>query len=217
MIRVVLTDDHDVVRLGMRALLAAAPDIEVVGEASDGAATLRLCAQVLPDVVVMDLSMDGMDGLEATRQLLMRADPPKVLALTMHDEEDYLIPALEAGVSGYIVKDAASAALLDAIRTVASGRTWVRPSAAPVLARGWLRRNAQSETRRAFESLSDREREVFTRTARGLSASAIGEQLHVSPKTVDTYRRRVNDKLGIQKRSEYVRLALELGVLTPDP
>ena len=217
MIRVVIVEDHDVVRMGLRALLAGAADIELVGEASDGAAALRLCADLKPNVVVMYLSMEHTDGISATRQLLRRPDPPAVLVLTMHDEEDYLIPALEAGASGYIVKAAAGSALLEAVRAVASGRTWVRPSAASVLARGWVRRSAQGELRALYETLSEREREVFIGTARGHSATRIGDQLHVSPKTVDTYRRRVNDKLGISDRSDYVRIALELELLTSNP
>ena len=217
MIRVVIVDDHDVVRLGLRALLATAADVELVGEARAGREALLQCAELAPDVVVMDLSMDDVDGLQVTRQLVRRGNPPKVLALTMHDEEDYLIPALEAGASGYIVKDAASADLLAAIRAVARGETWVRPSAAHVLARGWVRRSAQSELRGQYDSLSERECEVFLHVAKGLSATQIGAELHLSPKTVDTYRRRVNDKLSISQRSDYVRIALELGLLTPDP
>lgn len=216
-IRVLIADDHAVVRLGLRALLSAAPDIELVGEATDGESALRLCTEVRPQVAVLDLSMPGVDGLEATRRLVRRPEPPKVLILTMHDEEDYLIPALEAGASGYIVKEAASVDLLAAIRAVAGGQTWVRPSAAHVLARGWVRRNAQGELRQAYESLSDREREVFRLTALGHSANRIGEILHVSPKTVETYRRRVSDKIGISDRSDYVKLALELGVLSAEP
>ena len=216
-IRVVLVDDHAVVRLGLRALLAASSEIEVVGEASDGQEALRLCSDTLPDVVIMDLTMSGMDGLEATRVLLRRPDPPRVLALTMHEEADYLIPALEAGASGYIVKAAASTDLLAAIRAVANGQTWVRPSAAPVLAEGWARRTAQGERRAEFEGLSEREREVFRLTAEGHPARRIGELLYVSPKTVESYRRRVNEKLGISDRSEYVRIALELGILGTKP
>ncbi|MEZ4238249.1 MAG: response regulator transcription factor [Myxococcota bacterium] len=216
-IRLVIADDHAVVRLGLRALVGNAPDMELVGEAEDGAELLRLCTSVQPDVVLMDLSMAGMDGLEATRRLVRRPDPPKVLALTMHEEEEYLIPALEAGASGYIVKAAASSELLEAVRAVASGQTWVRPTAAHVLARGWVRRSAQSDLRTGYDSLSDREREVFRLTAQGHPASRIGELLHLSPKTVDTYRRRINDKLRISDRSDYVRIALELGVLSADP
>ncbi len=217
MIRVVIADDHEVYRMGLRALLAGAADVELLGEANSGEAVLQLCARLSPDVVLMDLSMGGMDGLEATRQLLQRPDPPKVLVLTMHEEEDYLIPALEAGVSGYVVKVSASSTLLSAVRAVASGTTWVSPSAAPVLAEGWARRAAQQGARARYDSLSDRERQVFLLTAQGYPASHIGERLHLSPKTVDTYRRRVNDKLQIADKSEYIRLALALDLLSPSP
>jgi two-component system response regulator NreC len=217
MIRVVIADDHAIVRIGVRALLDTAPDVEVVGEAGSGEEALRLCTDLRPDVVVLDLSMTGIDGLETTRRLRRRSEPPKVLALTMHEEDDYLIPALEAGVHGYIVKSAASAELLDAVRAVARGKTWVRPSAAPILARGFSRRAAREELHAVYEQLSEREREVFRLIAQGHATTRIGELLHVSPKTVDTYRRRVNDKLGTTDRSDYVRLALELGLLTPGP
>ncbi len=214
-IRVLLADDHDVVRIGLRALLASAPDIDVVGEAASGAEALALCATLAPDVVVMDLALGDTDGLTVTRQLVRRGNAPRVLALTMHEEEDYLIPALEAGATGYLVKAAASADLLGAIRAVAQGATWVRPAAAPVLARGWQRRSAQGQLRERYETLSDRERDVFRMTAQGHSAARIGEILFLSASTVETYRRRVNDKLQLSERSEYVRVALELGVLTP--
>ncbi len=216
-IRVVIADDHAVVRLGLRALLAQSADIEVVGEASDGAEALRKCAELRPNVVIMDLSMEGMDGLEAIRQLTRRPDAPRVLAVTMHDESDYLVPALDAGATGYIVKAAASTELLEALRAVAAGRAWVRPSAAPILARRWVKRSAQEDLRAAYELLSEREREVFRLTAEGHSAARIGEILRVSPKTIETYRRRVNDKLGIAERPEYVRVALELGILAAPP
>lgn len=217
MIRVVIADDHQLVRLGLRSLLAGASDIELVGEADGGEAALRLCADLTPDVVVLDLSMEGVDGLETMRRLKQRAVVPKILALTMHEEESYLIPALEAGANGYIVKAAASTALLDAIRTVARGDSWVSPTAAPVLAQGWARRAAHQELRSRYDTLSERERQVFLRVARGHSATHIGEQLHVSPKTVDTYRRRVNEKLGTDDRSDYVQIALKLGLLSTDP
>ncbi len=216
-IRVLLVDDHDVVRVGLRALLERVPGIEVVGEASNGDQALTRATELRPDVVVMDLSMGGTDGLTAIRQLARRSDPPRVLTLTMHEEEDYLIPALEAGANGYLVKSSASADLVEAIRAVARGATWVRPSAAGVLARGWQRRSAQGELRERFEALSGREREVFLLTAQGHAASRIGEMLFLSVSTVETYRRRVNDKLHITERSDYVRVALELGVLTPTP
>ena len=215
-IRVVLADDHAVVRLGLRTLLGSAPDIVVVGEATDGVEALALCRELQPDVVVMDLSMSGMDGATATRALVAAGSRTRVLVLTMHDEEEYLIPLLDAGASGYVVKSAVSTELLDAIRTVAAGRTFVRPEAARVLADGWTRRSATDEARQRHEQLSERERTVFALMAQGYSTSQIGERINVSAKTVDTYRRRINEKLGLSERAEYVRLALRLGVLTPE-
>ena len=215
-IRVLLADDHGVVRLGLRTLLGAAPDVEVVGEASDGREALAQAEALAPDIVVMDLSMDGMDGVAATRELarLRGSRPtPRVLVLTMHDEEEYLIPLLEAGASGYVVKDAASTELLDALRVVAAGRTYVRPSAAHVLAEGWTRRAQQDGARTRYESLSERERAVFVLIAQGYTPSQIGERLHISAKTADTYRRRINEKMGFSERADYVRHALELGLL----
>jgi DNA-binding NarL/FixJ family response regulator len=160
--------------------------------------------------------MTGMDGVTATRELARLLPSVRVIALTMHDEEDYLIPLLEAGAAGYIVKDAASSDLLDAIRTVASGRQYVRPSAARVLAAGWTRRAAQDQARAAYDTLSERERDVFRQMAQGYSSSQIGARLFISAKTVDTYRRRINEKLGFTDRSDYVRLALDLGLLTSE-
>jgi DNA-binding NarL/FixJ family response regulator len=214
-IRVVLVDDHSVFRLGLKAVLAGAPDIEVVGEASDGEEALRLCARLNPDLAVMDLTMTGMDGIAATRQLATERSGTRVLVLTMHDEEDYLIPLLEAGASGYIVKSAAARELVDAIRRVAAGEVFVRPAAAPVLAKGWTRRATRGEARALYVTLSDRERDVLQLFAQGYTSAQIGERLRISSKTVDTYKRRINEKTGLAERAEYVKLALELGLLAP--
>lgn len=214
-VRVVLADDHVIVRLGLRTLLAADPGIAVVGEAEDGAAAVELCERLQPDVVVMDLVMRGMDGMTATREIARRFPAIRVLALTMHDEEDYLIPVLEAGASGYIVKDSASADLLEAVRSVAAGRVFVRPAAARVLAEGWTRRSAQDEARARYATLSERERGVFGFMAQGYSSSQIAERLFISAKTVDTYRRRINEKMGFSERADYIRLAVDLGLLAP--
>lgn len=212
-VRVVLIDDHDVVRLGLRALLDAAPDISVVGEASDGHGAIALDERLSPDVLVMDLSMDGMDGATATREIVRRRPGARIVVLTMHDEEDYLIPLLEAGAQGYVVKSAVTTDLLPAVRTVAAGRVYVRPAAARVLAEGWTRRAGQDEMQARYRTLSDRERDVFRMLAQGYSAAQIGERLFISAKTVDTYRRRINEKLAIEDRAELVRLALRLGVM----
>jgi DNA-binding NarL/FixJ family response regulator len=212
-VRVLLVDDHSVVLLGLRTLLSADPSIDVVGEARDGREALALCDRLLPDIVIMDLVMEGMDGMTATRALVAKHPNIRVLALTMHDEEDYLIPILEAGASGYIGKGAVSSDLLDAVRTIAAGNTYVRPEAARVLASGWARRAAQDEARTRYDSLSERERDVFGLMAQGYTAVQIGERLFISAKTVDTYRRRINEKMGFTERSEYIRLALDLGLL----
>lgn len=212
-VRVLVVDDHDVVRLGLRTLLGAAPDVTIVGEASDGGEALALDARLVPDVVVMDLSMTGMDGAAATRELVRRRPGARVVILTMHDEEEYLIPLLEAGAQGYVVKSAVTTDLLPAVRAVAAGRVFVRPAAARVLAEGWTRRTAQDEAQARYDTLSERERAVFRLLAQGYSAAQIGDRLNISAKTVDTYRRRVNDKLGTQEKAELVRLALRLGVL----
>ncbi len=213
-IRLLIVDDHTVMRLGLRTLLMSAePGIEVVGEAASGEEGIALAESLRPDVVIMDVSMSGMDGVEATRELVRRQLPTRVLALTMHDEDAYLVPLLEAGALGYLVKSAASTTLLSAVRTVASGRRFVRPEAAMVLAEEVGRRSATAELRRRFESLSERERTVLTLIARGYSTSQIGERLYISAKTADTYRRRINEKLEISDRADYVRFALELRLL----
>lgn len=216
-IRVLLVDDHAVVRLGLRTLLTSYEDMQVIGEASDGQDALDFCAKHLPDVVVLDLTMTGMDGLTATREIARRFPTVRVLVLTMHDEEDYLIPLLEAGAAGYMVKDAASSELIEAIRAAASGRVFVRAAAAEVLAAGWTRRASQDPARAAYATLSDREREVFRLMAQGFTSTEIGERLFISAKTVDTYRRRINEKMGFAARSDYIRLALDLGLLVNSP
>jgi DNA-binding NarL/FixJ family response regulator len=212
-IRILLADDHDVMRLGLRTLLDSTAHIRVVGEARDGKEALDLFDSVRPDVVLMDVSMAGMDGVTATRELVRRQPNACVLALTMHDEDAYLVPLLDAGAMGYVVKSAASALLLDAVQTVASGRRYVRAEAAQVLADELARRRTRGELESRHETLSARERAVFLSMAQGHSSSEIGERLHISAKTVDTYRRRINDKLEIATRADYVRLALALGLL----
>ncbi len=216
-IRVVLADDHGVFRLGLKALLSAERDIDVVGEASDGQEALRLCAKLAPDLVIMDLAMAGLDGVAATRQLVAQRSPTRVLVLTMYEEEEYLIPLLEAGASGYIVKSAAAKELVDAVRTVMAGEVFVRPAAAPVLAKGWTRRASQGEAQALYVNLSERERTVLRLFAEGYTPSQIGERLSISPKTVDTYRRRIAEKTGLAERPDYVQLALELGLFKAPP
>ena len=215
LIRVVLADDHAVVRAGLKAVLGTAKDIDVVGEANNGREALALVDRFKPDVVVMDLSMAEMDGTTATKEIVAKGVATRVLVLTMHAEEDYLVPLLEAGAAGYLVKSAADRELVDAVRTVARGELYVRPAAARVLAQGIKKREERSDDRARFERLTEREQEVLRLTAHGYTAPEIGEKLFISPKTVDTYKQRINEKLGLSHRADYVKLALKLGLLVP--
>lgn len=215
-IRVMLADDHQVVRTGLRAVLGAAPDIIVVAEASCGREAVALAERVKPDVIVMDLSLGDINGLEATRQILAGDRHPRVLVLTMHEEEEYLSEALEAGAVGYLVKSAAHQELVNAVRSVAFGEVYVRPAAAQVLARRMRSSPSQSTDSARFERLTGRERDVLRMVAQGYTAPDIGHRLSISPKTVDTYKQRISEKLGLGTRPEYVRFALRLGLLVPE-
>lgn len=212
-IRVILADDHLVVRAGLKALLGATKDIQVVGEATNGVDALALVERLTPDVAVFDLDMPQMDGAAATRELVARNTATRVLILTMHDEDEYLVSLLEAGAAGYLVKNAADRELADAVRAVASGDTYVQPSAARALARQLAHRTERSDERQQYQGLSERERDVLVLVAGGYSASEIGEKLFISPKTVETYKQRISEKLGLSHRSDYVQLCLRLGLL----
>jgi DNA-binding NarL/FixJ family response regulator len=213
LIRVVLADDHAVVRAGLRAVLGTAKDISVVGEASNGREAVDLVERLKPDVLITDLSMPDMDGSAATKAIIDRHLATKVLVLTMHVEEEYLVPLLEAGASGYLVKSAADRELVAAVRAVAYGDTYVSPGASGVLIKGLRRKDPAQEERDRFESLTQRERDVLRFVAQGYSAPEIGERLFISPKTVDTYKQRIHEKLGVAHRAEYVQFALKLGIL----
>lgn len=217
LIRVILADDHAVVRTGLKAVLGASRDIEVVGEASNGADAIALVERLDPDVIVMDLSMEPMDGAAATRQITEKKLRARVLILTMHAEEDYLLPVLEAGAAGYLMKNAADRELVEAVRTVARGDMFIRPSAARILAHGIGKKDPLAEERARFDRLTEREQDVLKLTAQGYSAPEIGERLFISPKTVDTYKQRIGDKLGLTHRAEYISFALKLGLLTEQP
>ena len=212
-IRVVLVDDHAILRTGLKAVLGAAPEIDVVGEAAGGHEAVALLEHTAADVVVMDLSMVDGDGMTATRTITAKGDGVRVLVLTMHAEEAYLEAVLEAGASGYLVKTSADRELVAAVRAVARGEVWVQPSAARVLAQGARKREEHASDRARYERLTERERAVMVLIAEGYTAPEIGEQLAISPKTVDTYKQRINDKLGLTHRADYVKLALKLGLL----
>ena len=212
-IRVILADDHAVVRAGLKAVLSTARDIEVIGEARNGSEAVALAERFKPDIVVMDLSMPDLDGTAATKQIVEKGLPSKVLVLTMHAEEDYLVPLMEAGAAGYLVKSATDRELVDAVRAIAHGDVYVRPAAARVLAKNLTKKDPEKANRERFEKLTQREQDVLRLVAQGFSAPEIGERLYISPKTVDTYKQRIQEKLGLAHRSDYVQFALKLGLL----
>jgi DNA-binding NarL/FixJ family response regulator len=212
-IRLLLVDDHTLLRSGLRMLLTAEPDFEVVGEAASGEEAVVLAAELRPDVVLMDLSMPGIGGLEAIRRIAAAQLPTRVLALTVHAESEYLMPVLEAGGSGYVTKHSADRELGDAIRVVARGDVFLYPSAARVLAQTLRTPTPTPRESDPVHLLSPREREVLTLTAEGYSSTEIGERLGLSHKTVETYRQRLMDKLEMRHRSDLVRFALSRGLL----
>ena len=211
-IRVLLVDDHAVMRAGLRALLSTEPDVEVVGEGATGEEGVELAMRLVPDVVVMDLSMPGMGGMAATRRIAASGLPIRVLVLTLHGEREYLLPLLEAGGAGYLTKGSADHELIEAIRVVARGDVYLDPGAARFLVTSF-RVPREPERESPLSRLSAREREVLTLAAEGYSSTEIGERLGISGKTVETYRERLMDKLDLHHRSELVRLALREGLL----
>ena len=215
-IRVLLVDDHAVVRAGLRALLEAEDGITVVGEAGTGEEGVLKAQGLRPDVVLMDLSMPGAGGLEATRRIAELGQGIRLLVLTVHGAEEYLLPVLEAGGSGYVTKQSAEHELVEAIRTVASGDPYLYPSSARLLLERYRHAARSTAPTDLLSSLSDREREVLALTAEGFTAPEIGERLGIGPATVDTYRQRLMTKLGLHHRSELVRFALRTGLLAAD-
>ena len=211
-ITVVLADDHAVLRSGLRSLLDAEPDIEVIGEAGDGDEAVELVKNLRPAVVVMDLSMPGKGGIAATREIVAGETETRVLVLTMHDDEQYLYHVLEAGGQGYVVKSSADTDLLSAIRTVAHGGVFVYAPAAAHILKGYVEASGMVESAKKAD-LTEREVEVLQLTAEGFTNQEIAEKLFLSRKTVDTYRSRLMDKLHLEHRSELVRFALRRGLL----
>lgn len=215
-IRIVLADDHGVVRAGLRALLEMQPDMTVVGEAEDGPSAIALARTQKPAVLVTDLSMPG-GGMESIREITSHGLPTRVLVLTVHAEERYLLPVLNAGGSGYVRKSSAHTDLLNAIRTVARGEVFLDPAATKTLLQGYLGRVRSGDERDFQEALSERERAVVRLTAEGYSAQQAADQLSLSSKTVETYRHRAMQKLGLTNRAELVQYALRAGLLSTDP
>ena len=215
MIRVLLADDQPLVRTGLRMILSDQDDIEVVGEAADGAAAIELCAALEPDVVLMDVRMPRVDGIDATRAVTAVTDPPRVLVLTTFDLDDIVYDALRAGASGFLLKDAPEERLITAIRVVADGGSLFAPSVTRRLIEEFSRRRAPAGPPDGFASLTERETEVLTHLARGESNAEIATALFVTENTVKTHVARLLMKLGLRDRVQAVVLAYESGLVEP--
>ncbi len=212
-IRVLVADDHTIVREGVRLLLEAQPDIQVVGEASDGKEALALVRQLHPDLVVMDIQMPNLNGLQATRVIKEEFPELHVLALTMYESDEYFFQVLAAGASGYILKKAASTDLLAAIRAVHQGDVFLYPSVARRLVSDYLTRVKSGEEQSSYDGLTAREREVLKLIAEGHTNQVIAEKLVISPSTVQTHRSRIMQRLNLHSRAELIKYAMRKGLL----
>lgn len=210
-IRILLADDHKITRQGLRLLLGEESDMEVVAEADQGRTAVQLANKLMPDVVIMDVSMPDLNGMEATKQIVGKTDNVKVIALSMHSDNLFVTEMLKSGVSGYLLKDCAFEELASAIRSVIAGNTYLSPSISGVVVNGYLHRLSKSKTL-GSDVLSDREREVLQMIAEGKSTKQIALNLHISVKTVETHRRQIMNKLNIFSVAELTKYAIRKGL-----
>lgn len=227
--KVLLADDHRIVREGLRSLLESQPDLEVVAEASDGRQAVEMARDLSPDVVVMDVAMPQLNGIEATRQLANGGGGMKIVALSMHSDRRFVSEALKAGASGYVLKDGAFEELITAIRSVVSERVYLSPRVAGVVVEDYVRRlpdrggdgahpgqQEQAPRRSAFDTLTPREREVLQLMAEGYATKEVAHRLHVSVKTVETHRRQIMEKLDMHSVAELTKYAIREGLTALD-
>lgn len=212
-VRILLADDHAILRTGLKLMLNSAPGLEVVAEATDGASALQLAETHRPDLVIMDITMPGMNGIEATYELRRRLPATRILMLTMHENEEMLFRTVQAGAAGYVLKKSADSELLDAIRQVMAGETFLRPEMAKQVMREYLDRVDAGEEAQSFETLTEREQEVLKFLAEGLTNKQVAERLVLSVRTVETHRMRIMDKLGLKGRAALVSYAKRRGLV----
>lgn len=209
-LRILLAEDHAIVRLGLRALLAQEPDLQVVAEANDGNEAIRLACEHQPDVVVMDIGLPSLNGIDATLFIREKCPRTHVLILSMHGGEEYVRPAIRAGARGFLLKGSGLADLLPAIRAVAQGNAFFCPSVAHLLLQDGFSSPSQTEVQ-----LTLREREVLQKVVEGFSSTQIAQQLQISPKTVESHRARIMQKLHLHDVPSLVRYAIRIGLIIP--
>ena len=212
-VKILIVDDHAVLRDGLRAMLGVYDEIEIVGEASEGKEAIQKALESAPDVILMDLVMPGMDGLEATRRILKKMPKAKVLFLTQYETKEYLLSAIKAGAAGYIPKRALSSELLTAIHTVHKGDSFLYPSAAATLIEGYRQRTGETEP---YDHLTAREREILKLIAESHTSRKIADMLNISYRTVNGHRTKIMNKLNIHKSTELIKYAMRKGLLSAD-
>ncbi|NOX55882.1 MAG: response regulator transcription factor [Planctomycetes bacterium] len=215
-IRILLVDDHSVVRAGLRMLLESQPDMEVVGEAEDGRAAIEKTNELRPDIVVMDIAMPEISGLEATERIKAEHPDVKILTLTMHEDERYFFRALHAGASGYMAKGAPPEDFVSAVRAIAQGQAYIYPALTKKLLDEYLTRSSEKAAAEPDDGLTKREREVLRLIADGYTSREIGEMLGISPHTVERHRQNTMAKLGLHSRAELIKYAIRKGLIELD-
>ena len=213
--QILLADDHQVIIDGLKALLSGEPDMEVIGQATDGLQVLPRVLELKPDVLVLDLMMPGLGGLEVARQMKERAPSTKVIVLSMHANDAYVDEALRNGASGYVLKQAEARALVDAIRAVSAGGRYLSPPLSEEKLERW-EMDAKAAPFDPYDTLSTREREVLQLAAEGLTSAAIGERLAIGKRTVETHRANLQRKLGVKTQADLVRFAVKKGLVGVD-
>lgn len=214
-IRIFLVDDHDVIRVGLRMLLEDESDLEIIGEAGSASEAINKVSSLRPDVILMDVGLPDLSGIEATRKIKELYPEIKIVALTIHEDEEYFFKMLDAGASGYVPKRAAPDELMTAIRVAASGEVYLYPSLAKLLVKDYLGQTRTEQTEAALDGLTPRESEVLTLLAEDATNSDIGDTLGISPKTVARHRENIMGKLNLHSRTELVKYAIRKGIIKP--
>jgi two-component system response regulator NreC len=214
-IRLLLVDDHAVVRMGLRMLLEGESDFDIVDEAESASEAINQVAQRKPDVVLMDIGLPDLSGIDATREIKRIYPETAIIALTIHESDEYFFKMLDAGASGYVPKRAAPEELITAIRAVARGEVYIYPTLAKLLVKDYLSQHQQTRSQKKFDGLTSREQEVLVLLADGASNAEIGETLSISPKTVARHRENIMGKLNLHSRTELVKYAIRKGIIEP--